>query len=548
MPRLRLETKRRAPRAPAVLHCALALALLSLAACGDAGPSGLPREVPEARYARLLWSGSPPAGSEYAERWAANDSLDCLTERFFNPDSLDESGASTVHCPATARVEGAEGGALNLRHRADGNRQPISVRFTQPVGKIVILRKGDFPCGAVGGGSVRARGAGGQELEEATFVELPGCILLMPVLRALQAGGSSGRTAGLAAVRYEDGWPFVATWAEARVSASSGVSEVVIEPPGEWEWDGGNLGAQAVRLEYAIIYRTPESQDVTEIFVNCTPENPVRGTRVQCTARQSSGAEVPQAQWTFVSAGEGSTFSIPLFDVDPPQGTEWSGPLVVSGTVRVRALVDGRELRSEARVTARPRNWLSKQVGWTIEDVDMGLKLMPEGNEDLGRNEFSWRPRVTSISTVSEGPNAGLSYFSEPPFNLRIRVALNRRAMRPGSAFFLIQAPSTQNVDGIRFCSRLEMVRDTIGVKLHEGFVPFVVNSHSEVVIRSFSDSVRSSTEKMVFAESPSLLPLGDGAQAFAEAESYRVTHDPALNPYQPRCTFNFDPNRRFRR
>ena len=86
-------------------------------------------------------------------------------------------------------------------------------------------------------------------------------------------------------------------------------------------------------------------------------------------------------------------------------------------------------------------------------------------------------------------------------------------------------------------------------VKEHEGFDPPVANSHTGVITRVFTETMRASIEAYVATDATSLNPepLARAALNTAANESHRITDLSEANPYHTNCVFNYAPNVRIR-
>ena len=211
--------------------------------------------------------------------------------------------------------------------------------------------------------------------------------------------------------------------------------------------------------------------------LTCTPASVTRGEPTSCTASaMPAGATLQVQEWSFVGAG-GLTAN------EVSNESTWSGPLVVSGTVTVRALVDETELTSDATVTVGARNWSAVHPSFEVVDASPGLRAEPRPTEigQFGAVQFEVTAdgAVAAVAEVPSGPNAGFHYLTAIPYGVRARVFVNTVALRVRSEFWYTQPRRRRtNAAGEDLCGRADVVPFIAVVREHEGMT-FASGSHT---------------------------------------------------------------------
>jgi hypothetical protein len=162
------------------------------------------------------------------------------------------------------------------------------------------------------------------------------------------------------------------------------------------------------------------------LLVSCTPEVKYRGEPVTCTAStKPAGAKLEIQSWSF----EGEGLTIP----GDTRSATWEGPLVISGTVHLVALVNGKELRQKTDVEVTPRSWPNNfpkhAVEYTCSASSMAgcpLRYPPVNEYDLGATVLEPNTFGVALVPVEQGPNHGFWYIGKAPIQFtELRTYLN---------------------------------------------------------------------------------------------------------------------------
>ena len=286
------------------------------------------------------------------------------------------------------------------------------------------------------------------------------------------------------------GWPFAATriiWRRgiykelrvplAPVNGDSGLVEGSIDVP-----DGGEV-------YYAFGYGQPMNscymvgdpiqihltiQPIIEqaaLRLNCTPASLVRGDSIICVARaEPAGQSLVVTAWSF--EGEPRTDGA-------PDDTVWAGPMVRSGTIRVRGRIGGGpEQDVTVTVDVRNRDWSGESPEVVTKrvpngDPHTGAALVPEVQwiQDLGHTLYETEPDVTEM--VNHGPNADYLYFRDLKFRATGYYSLNDEALLPNSLLTRAQEPDRSAAAagerfGTLYCEQRDVPRQESRLADHE--------------------------------------------------------------------------------
>jgi hypothetical protein len=210
-----------------------------------------------------------------------------------------------------------------------------------------------------------------------------------------------------------------------------------------------------------------EEQDA-QLALACGPMRPERGDRVRCSARSSSpNAALSEISWSF-------TDSIRSTEVQGPVGdSAWAGPIVVSGAVRVRAVLNGQPRDTAVVLAVQPRQWNKLRL-----DVnELGHGDLPSVDavahfSNLAHSHVDSLVRYPE-GKISEGPNTGWWWLPNElpriPFTVHISDAWNR-----GSAFARLQTGGTK-VDPVTgnklgpYCRASDLPGMRTAARRHEG-------------------------------------------------------------------------------
>lgn len=238
----------------------------------------------------------------------------------------------------------------------------------------------------------------------------------------------------------------------------------------QWLWLNGAASIDLLRITRT---RPPT------IRVECSPQFPVRGTDVSCTASLTPGrgTELVVNRWTFLGT------NVPSNITEATNATTWSGVAAFGGTVIVDATVDGVSKSGSGSfgITARS-GWSQKHGVHIVYEAPSLLPIHPTGDADLGQTRsfpFGWAP-PDRIAQVTSGPNQGWYYAIDVPLKDSSEVMINRAALAVGSDFYNLQR--TRASGG--WCSRDSVPAFVPLAEAHEG-LNFELYSHTGAYSRT---------------------------------------------------------------
>jgi hypothetical protein len=219
------------------------------------------------------------------------------------------------------------------------------------------------------------------------------------------------------------------------------------------QWNGYTFGSEYLQIKAAR----------AELQLECTA-TVTRGGTGTCTAKTTSDPNFQVTQWKFASADG----RVEVTPVDPAQNVsrEWSGQMVLTGTVTVTAQVSGQTQTATAQITVGNRDWTDREPQFSFvraadNDPRMRLSNIVLTAGDLGIANFFARETPTApapdyTAEVPSGPNEGIDYFSnETTIRFWGRFQLNTLAMAPGSGFYAAQERGGHGgtqLGGLRWC------------------------------------------------------------------------------------------------
>ena len=281
-----------------------------------------------------------------------------------------------------------------------------------------------------------------------------------------------------------------------------------------------------------------------------------RGEEIACTPKSGSeDGEIEVVSWSFAGTdSRGHPYRFPEDMDGPVTDRVWRGRMAVSGTVTVRARVNGGEPQEiSAEVTVQPRSWENasvearvRKVGWEEFPAERRPALYPTNPWDLGRTSFSARPIPLGSDVYTQiddyGPNHYLLFLNRIPVELDIRIIVHPE-METHGEFWRRQAPGQPAYERVPDCLRSQFDRYVDLILAHEGY-PTNPLSHSGVYIAEFSrragplleDLVYPDTDRQAFADEIDVRLVPAYAQAFAAADQ-PVDQS---NPVRFGCRFNF--------
>jgi hypothetical protein len=189
-----------------------------------------------------------------------------------------------------------------------------------------------------------------------------------------------------------------------------------------------------------------------------------RGATVKCTANDFPAAE--SLDWLFTEdADVNSTVA------EKRASAEWTGPVVTSGTVTVRA--NGGTISASARLVVTARTWPKFRIradnrghgGETIEPFVQGDQ--PKAIHELGHAHLPELPSTLDAAQIPDGPNKGFWYLRSFPTELPGIIHMSRawkaghpfREMQHDGPVLDAQGNAVLDVNGtpVRYCKKYEL-------------------------------------------------------------------------------------------
>lgn len=265
-----------------------------------------------------------------------------------------------------------------------------------------------------------------------------------------------------------------------------------------------------------------------------------RGEEVTCTpSTEPEGGEIQFETWSFEGTdSRGQPYCFPESEMDGPiRDPVWDGKMAIGGTVRLRARIDGGEVKdTSVAVTVVPRNWENVPVDASVSKVSYEEYTAvtepppsyPRNVSDLGRTHRRWFPVDLTANVIEQiddyGPNHYLVYFTAIPARLEVRVLLHPEMERQGD-FWKRQASRQPDFSPRPVCVRGEWERYAEQILAHEGYPPSP-QSHSGIFIAEFARLVGPEVESLVYPDNAvaelaaksleRMEPLGDRAAAIS--------------------------------
>jgi hypothetical protein len=289
-----------------------------------------------------------------------------------------------------------------------------------------------------------------------------------------------------------------------------------------------------------------------------------RGDTITCTASKDpvdASGELADVRWAFTGMG----FKYPDAEAgdEVPTGTTWKGKMVMSGTVSVKAKLNGSEQSASVSVDVQPRaDFLEKRVEvavrpGTLADVPGSARPadFPSGVRDLGRavnmgGGMAYDPKnnlaavLRTVGIVQDGgPNHNLAYLEEIPLDASSIVVVHP-ALAEGTAFHQAQARESRVVSGTPPCLQSRFGEYIRKVAEHEG-IDGNPNSHVGYFEQALNPLAARAVEPLVYHSSR----LAEMAREWQRL--LRPIVDSALvksgdpldddHPIRFGCEFNFD-------
>lgn len=239
---------------------------------------------------------------------------------------------------------------------------------------------------------------------------------------------------------------------------------------------------------------------------DCGPSTPTlscgtvnRGETATCAVSDGT-ADVPSTSWRFSAPNR--------TPITGPDGSSWSGPGVLSGTVSAVPVAYGTVL--QATLTVRARSWrfssavtsYSQGTGAICESRIPGYGLMAGWNMTLGNttcvgdDNFPLQPdprRSTtgqSVARAASGPNAGVAYVTAVSYRMDRESQMNPAVQLGGTAVTLQGTDRTRCGASASFydynrCRGVNMGSWHSGIWAHEGHGTTGSNGHYSAAVNA---------------------------------------------------------------
>lgn len=298
-----------------------------------------------------------------------------------------------------------------------------------------------------------------------------------------------------------------------------------------------------------------------ELNLTCTGdlgENRVtRGAELSCEASGASEEdEVEIESWSFTGVdSRGQPYRFPD-DMDRSiTGNPWRGKMAISGTVHVRATINGGEPQERtATVTVQSRGWETgaplthhmSKVSFAEFPAEYQPPLYPKVVHDLGRTHFAMifldlTPDVAEqISDL--GPNNYLVYLKRVPAEPQIKVLVHPEMETRGD-FWRRQASGQPAFSQDPPCVQSRFPQYIQQILAHEGYPPNP-QSHVGVYLAEISRRAGVELEPLAYSvdDLPQMVEEIDKRVKSLSREAHMAAKDPVDRQYGIPfgCEFNF--------
>lgn len=261
--------------------------------------------------------------------------------------------------------------------------------------------------------------------------------------------------------------------------------------------------------------------------LSCDVIAPIREASVTCTASNTDGSAPAVSGWTFTSDSLTNPVVRPAATAS---STQWSGPVVVSGTVSVAGTVAGTPEVASVAIVVQPRDWSAKLAQHqAARDVTAENRLTghPISDTLLGRSWLGSRLQGGNPLFVVGGPNDGLAVYDDIPILTAADVAYDGIALSVGSEFWQHQLTTGH-------CSQARVISIIPDIKLHEGFPPTNLDSHV-AIFRASVDSIGARLTEGLLLQNGVRDPFDAASMigALALQQSAAFDNDPIRNAFR---------------
>ena len=242
-----------------------------------------------------------------------------------------------------------------------------------------------------------------------------------------------------------------------------------------------------------------DTVDITVIELTLEgPATVTRGEEATYTATVEPAGLEPTFTWEFTDAeGDG-----PPISEDTGTTNTWSGQMVVSGTIKVTATINGEPFTKEKITPVDNRSWSDDFP--TLPRPNLGIKqgmqlADPENYRDLGLSHIIDPPVDVDITPpVAGGPNRGWMFVqSAPTASWLVRIHINPVLWDTGHDFYIanrIEYRDDPNymfklAENVKIHEGAQVEVNTVTGKLYESHASWVDKYLKENMINSWAES-----------------------------------------------------------
>jgi hypothetical protein len=301
------------------------------------------------------------------------------------------------------------------------------------------------------------------------------------------------------------------------------------------------------------------AKPVAELTLECAGDLGIgrvtRGESVRCSATADDESSVKVEGWSFTGLDyRRDPYSFPEEFDGPITNNPWVGTMAISGTVTVRARVNGGAIQEKSTpITVEARNWDLEAVGAQVSKVGWAEfppadlpPLYPENPHHLGMIQMTGKILDLTQEVVHEirdyGPNHYLVYLKRIPAELNGKVLVHPE-METRGRFWRNQAERRPTISDEPACLRSDFDRYVRLILHHEGYPPNP-QSHSGVFIAEVTRQAGPQVEDLVFSNEQYRAAADEiGARLLPIINTALVTSDSLVDedfkvPFG--CNFNF--------
>ncbi|HST61802.1 MAG TPA: hypothetical protein VLK84_24090, partial [Longimicrobium sp.] len=260
-------------------------------------------------------------------------------------------------------------------------------------------------------------------------------------------------------------------------------------------------------------FRRQRKDLVVECVGDLGKDRVTRGEELSCQAKTGSASDRIEIEtWSFTGTdSRGQPYRFPEKEDGAVADNPWAGKMAISGTVTVKARVNGGERQEKsAVVTVVAREWEDAPIEARVSKVtyaELPVRRRPPAYptqvRDLGRTDFAWALldfNQDVFAQISDyGPNHYLVYFKRVPAEVIARVLVHPELETRGE-FWRRQASSQPASSTRPACVQGEFDRYIALVLAHEGYPPNP-QSHTGVFRSEFVRLAGPQVEELVYPD-----------------------------------------------